>query len=304
MVADAGTQRPVDATALARIATRLQAAAEPPWLHGEVARRMAERLPLMRRQPQRIVQWDAGLGASSDLLRKACPKANLVEVREASGTRSDAAPRVWWPPSRWARSTRSLAPHEVTDASADMLWSNMGLHFEFDIEALMRRWRRAIVVDGFLMFSTLGPGSLASLRRLYRQQQWPAPMAPLVDMHDLGDMLVHAGFAEPVMDQELLTLTWATPAAMLAELRGLGGNADPQRFAGLRTPRWRAELDLACADLRGTDGRLRLELEVVYGHAFCASPRVPVSRDAAVSLEQMRSMLRGTHETSPGHRLR
>ncbi len=180
----------------------------------------------------------------------------------------------------------------------------MGLHFEFDIEALMQRWRRAIVVDGFLMFSTLGPGSLASLRRLYRQRHWPAPMAPLVDMHDLGDMLVHAGFAEPVMDQELLTLTWATPAAMVAELRGLGGNADPQRFAGLRTPRWRAELDAACADLRGADGRLRLELEVVYGHAFCAAPRVPVRSEAAVSLEQMRSMLRGTHEAGPDHGLR
>ena len=304
MAADAGTSRPVDAKALARIATRLQAAVEPPWLHGEVARRMAERLPLMRRQPQRIVQWQAGLGASSELLRKACPKANLVEVRAASGAQPHEAPRAWWPPSRWSRAAASVTPDEVADASADMLWSNMGLHFEFDIEAVMQRWRRAIVVDGFLMFSTLGPGSLASLRRLYRQRQWPVPMAPLVDMHDLGDMLVQAGFAEPVMDQELLTLTWPTPVAMLAELRGLGGNADPQRFAGLRTPRWRAELDAACTELRGADGCLRLELEVVYGHAFCAAPRVPVSREAAVSLEQMRSMLRGTHETSPGHRLR
>ena len=304
MAADAGTSRPVDAKALARIATRLQAAVEPPWLHGEVARRMAERLPLMRRQPQRIVQWQAGLGASSELLRKACPKANLVEVRAASGVQPHEAPRAWWPPSRWSRAAASVTPDEVADASADMLWSNMGLHFEFDIEAVMQRWRRAIVVDGFLMFSTLGPGSLASLRRLYRQRQWPVPMAPLVDMHDLGDMLVQAGFAEPVMDQELLTLTWPTPVAMLAELRGLGGNADPQRFAGLRTPRWRAELDAACTELRGADGCLRLELEVVYGHAFCAAPRVPVSPEAAVSLEQMRSMLRGTHETSPGHRLR
>ncbi len=300
MAADAGTSRPVDATALARIATRLQAAAEPPWLHGEVARRMAERLPLMRRQPQRIVQWHAGFGASSELLRKACPKANLVEVRAATGARSSAAPRAWWPPSRWSRGAASVTPDEVADASADMLWSNMGLHLEFDIEALMQRWRRAIVVDGFLMFSTLGPGSLASLRRLYRQRQWPVPMAPLVDMHDLGDMLVQAGFAEPVMDQELLTLTWPTPVAMLAELRGLGGNADPQRFAGLRTPRWRTELDAVCTELRGADGRLRLELEVVYGHAFCAAPRVPVSSEAAVSLEQMRSMVRGTRRGPSG----
>ena len=61
-------------------------------------------------------------------------------------------------------------------------------------------------------------------------------------MHDLGDMLVEAGFADPVMDQETITLTWPSGEALLAELRQLGGNVDPRRFAGLRTPRWRSRL--------------------------------------------------------------
>jgi malonyl-CoA O-methyltransferase len=103
-------------------------------------------------------------------------------------------------------------------------------------------WRRALAVDGFLMFSTLGPGHAAGLRELYRQQGWPPPMAPLVDMHDLGDMLVHAGFADPVMDQETLTLTWPTPKALLAELRAWAATCRSAAPAGLRTPRWRGRL--------------------------------------------------------------
>ena len=301
-------RRPLDAGALAHVQRRMQRAPQPPWLHGEVARRMATRLPVIRLKPSRILDWGAFVGASGAVLRQSYPHAQRLAV-EPDALRRDATAaelqQPWWSPGRWrAVAAQAVAADAVATGSGELLWSNMGLHGVMDPQAEMAAWHRALVVDGFLMFSTLGPGTLSGLRKLYAAQAWPLPMAPLVDMHDLGDMLVHAGFAEPVMDQELLTLTWATPAAMFAELRGLGGNADPQRFAGLRTPRWRAELDAACADLRGADGRLRLELEVVYGHAFCAAPRVPVRSEAAVSLEQMRSMLRGTHEAGPDHGLR
>ena len=111
-------------------------------------------------------------------------------------------------------------------------------------------------------------------------------------MHDLGDMLVQAGFADPVMDQETLTLTWENPRALLAELRSLGGNASPTRWPGLRTPRWRERLHAALQSLAGLDGRLRLSFEIVYGHAFKAPPRAPLSSGTAVSLEDMRAMVR------------
>ena len=95
------------------------------------------------------------------------------------------------------------------------------------------------------MFSTFGPDTLAELRALYRELGWAAPAQAFVDMHDLGDMLVHAGFADPVMDQEHLTLHWPGPRELLAELRSLGGNLNPARHRGLRTPRWRSRLEAA-----------------------------------------------------------
>jgi malonyl-CoA O-methyltransferase len=136
------------------------------------------------------------------------------------------------------------------------------------------------------------------LRELYAKECWSSPHAPFVDMHDLGDMLVHAGFADPVMDQEVLTLTWATPAAALHELRQLGGNADRARYPGLRTPRWRGRLEQALADAAGpaadhaTRGRIALPFEIVYGHAVRPPPRAPLAAHTQVALDDLRSMLR------------
>jgi malonyl-CoA O-methyltransferase len=122
-------------------------------------------------------------------------------------------------------------------------------------------------------------------------------------MHDLGDMLVAAGFADPVMDQERLSLTWATPEALLGELRTLGGNADPARFAGLRTPRWRARLLDALRERAGADGRITLEFELVYGHAFNPPPRAKLTGETHVPLDDLRAMVRSGRRPSGGEGL-
>jgi malonyl-CoA O-methyltransferase len=113
-------------------------------------------------------------------------------------------------------------------------------------------------------------------------------------MHDWGDMLVGAGFAEPIMDMERVVLTWATPEAALEELRGLGRNLHPRRFPALRGRRWRAALLDALAALAvpgENEGRIALTFEIIYGHAFKPPPRVALSGESAVSLRQMREML-------------
>ena len=112
-------------------------------------------------------------------------------------------------------------------------------------------------------------------------------------MHDWGDMLVQAGFAEPVMDMERITLTYETPARLLQELTELGRNFHPARFAGLRGRQWRGKLESALAERlkTGPDGRLSLTFEVIYGHALKAQPKVKVSAMSSVSVRDMRSML-------------
>jgi malonyl-CoA O-methyltransferase len=287
--------RALDVVALDAALRRLALEPQPPWLHAEVARRMVERLPIVRLQPDVIVDWWGHGGASGALLGQACARARriVVEPTPALVERSRAdglAP--WWSARRWRQGAVEVLCDDPRPASARLLWSNMMLHAAVDPLATMARWQRALAADGFLMFSCLGPGSLRALHELYRARGWGEPGAAFVDMHDLGDMLVVSGFADPVMDQETLTLTWDSPQALLAELRSLGRNASPGRFAGWRTPRWRAQLLDGLETLAGPDARLRLEFEIVYGHAFKAVPRATPSGETSVSLEEMRSRLR------------
>ncbi|KNZ30677.1 MAG: biotin synthase [Methylibium sp. NZG] len=277
---------------------RLARAEQPPWLHAEVARRMAERLALIRLKPALLLDWWGHGGASAALLQQAHPQARrvVVEPTPALLARSLQATRApWWSARRWAGgggpADAQLEAAPLPPA-AQMVWANMMLHAVADPPALFARWHHALDVDGFVMFSCLGPGTLRELRTLYQRLGWGVPTQSFIDMHDLGDMLVHAGFADPVMDQEVLSLRWSSPQALLDELRTLGGNAAPGRTAGLRTPRWRERLLAELERLRGADGKVALSVEVAYGHAFKAAPRAQLAEATTVTLDEMRAMVR------------
>ena len=289
---DPGDTRRLDEHAVDAQLRRLARRDEPPWLHGEIARRMAERLALIRLQPQRILDWWSFLGASRAVLHQAYPKAQVVCVEPSAdfARRSRAAQRTpWWSPRR---APPVLLAHDELGEPAQLVWANMMLHAVKNPPALMARWQRALSADGFVMLSCFGPDTLRELRDLYAALGWASPMAEFVDMHDLGDMLGQAGFADPVMDQETLTLHWPTARALLDELRSLGGNVAPERHPGLRTPRWREQLERALQSRAAPDGRIAMRFEIAYGHAFKALPRARPDAPTTVSLEEMRSLVR------------
>lgn len=292
------TRRAVDEVALRRTVTRLQQAPQAPWLHGEAARRMAERLPVIKVAPRRVIDWWSHLGGSAAVLNAAYPRAEVVQVEPLPKSQAQAP---WWSPRRWAPEPAPVAPRDVAAGDAQLVWANMMLHAVTDPLISMRMWHRALAVDGFLMFSTLGPGTLGELREIYESRQWGLPMAPMVDMHDLGDMLVEAGFADPVMDQESVRLTWRNASEALVELRSIGSNVDPGRVCGLRTPRWHRQLkdELDRVATRSPSGRVELTFELVYGHAFKPLPRARVAAESAVDLADMRTMLRGSPTRRP-----
>ena len=285
----AATARRLDASAVHAVLRRLLRVPTPPWLHGEVARRMAERLAIIKLKPALLFDWWGHLGASAELLAQACPQARRISVEPTAAAfeRSVAEARPGAVRGADVASTRDELP-----AGAQLIWANMMLHLVPDPPRLIERWQRLLAVDGFVMFSCLGPGTLRELRALYDGFGWPAPTPDFIDMHDLGDMLVHAGFADPVMDQETLTLRWDSAEALLAELRALGGNAAPDRLPGLRTPRWRERLLRGLESLKGADGKIGLSFELAYGHAFKAAPRLKRDEETVLSLEDMRTMLR------------
>jgi malonyl-CoA O-methyltransferase len=279
----AASARRLDAGAVHAVLRRLLRAPSSPWLHAEVARRMAERLAVIRLKPTLLFDWWAHLGASAEVLAEQCPQARRIAVEPTAATLAASLQH---------RGAAQVLPTSAElPPGAELIWANMMLHLVPEPPRLIERWCRLLAVDGFVMFSCLGPGTLRELRALYQRLGWPAPTPDFIDMHDLGDMLVQAGFADPVLDQETLTLRWDSPEALLAELRALGGNAAPDRLPGLRTPRWRDRLLRELGSLRAADGKIGLSVEVAYGHAFKAAPRLKVAEQATLSLEAMRTML-------------
>ena len=287
--------RRLDAVAVELALRRMATRPEPPWLHQESARRLAERLLPMRLEPARVLDWYAGPGGGHEALRQRYPQAQIVAVEpdavwQARAVRS--SPRRWWPLGRAAKASSHVAAEpDAALGRAGLVWANMVLHGIVDPPALFARWHALLEVEGLVVFSCLGPGTLGELRELYAGLGWPAPTPGFIDMHDLGDMLVAAGFADPVLDQETLNLSWTSAEALLGELRLLGGNAAPDRFAGLRTPAWRRRLVAALEERAGADGRIALRFEIAYGHGFRTGPRVK-GGDVAVSLDDMRAMVR------------
>jgi len=260
---------------------------------------MAQRLQIVKLQPETILEWWGHTGASGELLAAAYPAARRIVVEPSALLlqRSRAAASApWWSVRRRSQAADVQRDADCAPAVAQLLWANMMLHAVADPPSMLARWQRLLATGGFVMFSCLGTGTLRELRELYRQLGWPPPAPDFVDMHDLGDMLVQAGFADPVMDQETLTLTWDSAQALLAELRSLGGNASASRWPALRTPRWRERL---CAGLQaraGADGRLALSFEIVYGHAFKAAPRATVAGESLVTLEDLRATAHSSRE--------
>jgi malonyl-CoA O-methyltransferase len=293
--ADRAGARRLDAVAVEAALRRMAQQNEPPWLHSEVARRLAERLVPIRAQPERVLDWWAGPGGGARVLRERYPKAEIVAVEPDAtwlARRARVVRRPWWGLGKASAGLgRSAADSDTTLGRAQLVWANMALHGVVDPPALFSRWHALLGVDGFIAFSCLGPGTLRELRDLYAALHWPAPTPGFIDMHDLGDMLVAAGFADPVLDQETLALSWPNAEALLAELRQLGGNAAPDRFAGLRTPAWRRRLVAALGERAGADGRITLSFEVAYGHGFKAAPRLQ-GGEVSVSLDDMRAMVR------------
>ncbi len=295
-------------------------AAISPWLHEEVGRRMAERLQWITLRPDAWLDWAPARGglATHQQVQALYPAAQAWVHEPASVRRlqTENALRPTEGPSQrggalqWLSffkgftkgfnkntSQPALKPGFEpifglpAPQSMGMVWANMGLHTTAEPGQWLSTWHQALKTDGFLMFSCLGPDTLIELRALYEKLGWPAPAQAFTDMHDWGDMLVEAGFAEPVMDMERIVLTFETPERLLQELRELGRNLNPQRFGACRGRQWKAEL---LQEIKASEASrpLQLTFEVIYGHAMKPLPRNKMTAESVISLDDMKASLR------------
>lgn len=267
-----------------------------PWLHDEVGTRMAQRLHWIKTPPASWLDWSPlrGGAAAGQVVAGLYKHSKhflppSLSSKEMEAIKKMDADRL----GLWARLTGQWRTPIGPDGRVGMVWANMSLHDTQLPRTMMQRWHTHLNVDGFLMFSCLGPDSLTELRTVYNRLGWPAPCHAFTDMHDWGDMLVESGFDAPVMDVERIVLSYTSADRLLQDLRQFGRNLSAQRSRITRGRQWRSELVRALeAELpRTPDGQMTLTFEVIYGHAYKPLPRVKVASSSAVSLADMKQLL-------------
>ena len=258
-------------------------------LQREVGRRMLERLDYVRIAPERVLDLGCGTGASLAALGERYRKARVLgadcsEAMLAVGNARGSRLR-WLLP--FLRSSVLLAADAqalpLKSGSFGLIWSNLLLHWLDDARPVFREMRRTLEIGGLLMFSTFGPDTLKELRASFSDDD--AHTQRFVDMHDYGDMLVECGFADPVIDVETLTLTYASLDDLFRDLRQSGSSCALQaRRRGLMgRAAWRA----VCNEYEKCvkDGRLPATFEVIYGHAWKIAPNTAADGRAVVHFD-------------------
>lgn len=239
-----------------------------------VAGALLERLEWMRIAPRRVLDLGCGPGGLLVPLLRRYRHAEVIGCDLAPAMAARAARRRHW----WRRPRALCADAErlpLADASIDLVVSSLMLQWVETPDQVFGEVRRVLAPGGLFLFATLGPDTLHELRAVIE----PVTRAPSVnrflDLHDVGDALVRARFADPVMDREDITVTHPDLASLLRDLRGVGvRNVLVGRSSGLLTPRrlaqveaaYRAQYPAAAAD--GAPARLRASWEVVHGHAW------------------------------------
>jgi malonyl-CoA O-methyltransferase len=285
----------------ARAAATYDAAAV---LQREVGRRMAEKLDVVKLAPTAILDAGCGTGDAQAHLSLRYPDARQIALDIAlpmlALARTKGRARAREGRSVLARilSAVTPAPREpdyvcgdlarlpFAAGAFDLAWSNLALQWVDDLPQALSDLSRVLREGGLVSFSTFGPDTLRELRSAFAGIDRFSHVSRFVDMHDIGDMLVAAGFGDPVMHMEYVTLTYPDSKAMLRDLKAIGAtNATrlrPKALMGRR--RW--ERALAALEATRREGRLPATFEVIYGHAWKAAPRRTPEGHAIVRFER------------------
>jgi malonyl-CoA O-methyltransferase len=230
----------------------------------EVRERLFERLGLMDVRPQSILDIGAATGAGAGALRNIYPTAMVISLDWSEGMLLTS------------QSERICADaHQLpfADASFDMVVSNMMLPGCAIPEQVFHEAHRVLKHPGLFLFSTLGPDTFKELRKAWSAVDNAPHIHSFADMHNVGDVLVQAGFREPVMDVEHLTITYAEVGKLVNDLRAMAAtNRLQNRRRGLTTPRLWQTMLTKLEDSRNEAGRLPVSTEIITGQAWTGQP--------------------------------
>jgi len=257
-------------------------------LQHEMGRRMIERLDYIRIEPRVILDIGCGTGLTTEALMRRYPKARVFALDFALPMLERTRRR-----RHWLRRPRCLCADldhlPLADQSVDLVFSNASLQWSNQPAQAFADIARILRPGGLLMFTSFGPDTLRELRAAWAAVDGEEHVHGFIDMHDYGDMLMAAGLADPVMDAERMTLTYADAMQLMREIKLIGaGNASVQRGNGLVGRQRIAAVCDAYEQFRTAAGVLPVSYEVVHGHAWGGVQR-QVGGETRVSLDILRS---------------
>ncbi|MEW8646955.1 MAG: malonyl-ACP O-methyltransferase BioC [Candidatus Thiodiazotropha endolucinida] len=255
--------------AFSRAASHYDEVAE---LQREIGRRMLQRLTYIRHQPQVVLDVGAGTGEATLALKKHYKKARTIALDFAMPMLHQVRKR-----SGWLRRPVCICGDAeqlpLADQSVDMIFSNAVLQWCNDLQGTFSEFLRVLRPNGMLLFSTFGPDTLQELRKSWSHVDGHSHVSPFPDMHDVGDAMVRAGLAEPVVDVDRMRLDYDDVSSLMRDLKTLGAhNVTRNRPRGL-TGKGRLRAMYEAYESFRMDGRLPASYEVVYGHAWAPQQR-------------------------------
>ena len=260
-------------------------------LQQQVRDELLSRLALARVAPVTVLDVGAGTAHSSVALKKRYPKARVIALDSALSMLSQARRRFTLL-RRFDRVCADGARLPLPEGSVDLLFCNLMLQWASP-DPVLREFRRVLREDGVLALTSCGPDTLRELRAAWAEADNLPHVLPFIDMHDLGDALVRAGFAAPVLDVERYTLNYAGVREALVDLRANGScNPLPQRRHAL-TGKARFAAMRARYEAAREAQRIPLSCEIVFAHARVGAHTRRAGSDTRVPLEQVVRQLPG-----------
>lgn len=236
------------------------------FLHRRLREELLSRLEFAQLEPRVVMDLGAGPGGAFAALTERFPDSRLLAVDHAPEMLLAAGSG---PALRVCGDAGQLP---LADQSVDLVFCNLLLAYCHNPVPVLAEVRRVLREPGLFLFSTLGPDTLVELREAWAEADNYTHVVRFPDMHDLGDLVVGAGLAEPVLDRETLQVSYPHLSAMRADLRAAGSvNRTAGRNPGL-TGRTAGQRFRAAIDRRlDADGRQSLTVEVVFGQAWAAT---------------------------------
>lgn len=227
----------------------------------ELAERVISRLDYIKLSPNKILDCGSGLGFDRGLLVNKFPQAKIIELDIALDIlklhnlpKKGLLTKIFQTSNQRSLICGNAKFLPIANTSIEFLYANLLLPFIDDVPAFIREARRVLSLGGAFCLSGLGVDSFKELRSLgLTTYRFP-------DMHDIGDMLIDAGFSNPVVDTEYITLDYDDLTTMIKDIQLVGCGEASNQQNKVKRDTW-----LALQSQKHLPQKLTLEIFVAHG---------------------------------------